>query len=76
MGTKETIMSIDNYLDEVGWSMKRDTTCLTYAWLKQAIERQAEISFNSALQEAGNWLRDKHLTSVYDAFVRKHKLTK
>jgi len=48
-------MGIDNYLDEMGWSMKRDTTCLTYAWLKQAIERQAGISFKAGIKEVVEW---------------------
>ena len=34
-------------------------------------EAQAEISFKAALDEVGKWLKDKSLTSVYDAFIRK-----
>ncbi len=52
MEAKETVMNIDTNLDEMGWSMKRDVTCLTYAWLKQAVTRQAEISFKAG-QESG-----------------------
>ena len=42
--------SLDDYLDEMGWVMRKDTTCHTYAWLKQLVNRVADaqiIKYNN-----------------------------
>jgi len=40
---KETVMSIDDYLAEMGWTLSKDG--MQYAWLKQALNRQAKITW-------------------------------
>ena len=50
MKAKDTMIDIDAYLDEMGWVISRDG--LQYAWLKQALKRQAEISFKAGYEKA------------------------
>ncbi len=48
--------------------------CDNYGHTCQQLKDEAEISFKAALEEVGKWLKDKHLTPVYDAFVRRFKV--
>ena len=49
--------SLDDYLDEMGWVMRKDITCHTYAWLKQLVSRVADAQItkynNTEIVSAG-----------------------
>jgi len=39
----DTVIDLDKYLNDMGWVLSKDG--MQYAWLKQALSKQAEITF-------------------------------
>jgi len=52
-----TVIDIDNYLADMGWPISKDG--MQYAWLKQALQAQIELTHLQTLKAVGGWLENK-----------------